>query len=362
MAFDFPNAPSEGTVFGPPGGPIYVYTGGVWRMQGSGQVVTAETRSRIVNGAMQVSQQIGDAAGTGSTNFYADEWQLNFVGQGTITGQRVQVPTPNGSQNRLRVTVTAAEATFGATDHLFWQQNIEGIRVADFKWGTAAARQVVLRFGFKAPAGTYSVSIINDAAARSYVASFTIAAGQANTDTEQVFVIPGDTTGVYPVGAVRCMILNIEMAPGSTYQGAAGWQAGAKYGTSASTNGGATAGAVYELFDVGLYLDPNATGVPPPWQMPDEAAELLACQRYWQKGITAFAGTVTNATTTSIMGWFPEMRIGPAIATVNAGATAFAATASSVNNVNTHQCQFYRAATATGGGAFSDTWIASARM
>jgi hypothetical protein len=42
-----------------------------------------------------------------------------------------------------------------------------------------------------------------------------------------------------------------------------------------------TVGNTFELFDVGLYLDPNATGVPPPWQMPDEAEELAACQRYW---------------------------------------------------------------------------------
>ena len=30
----------------------------------------------------------------------------------------------------------------------------------------------------------------------------------------------------------------------------------------------------FELFDVGLYLDPEATGVAPKWEMPDEAEEL----------------------------------------------------------------------------------------
>jgi hypothetical protein len=43
----------------------------------------------------------------------------------------------------------------------------------------------------------------------------------------------------------------------------------------------ATAAAVFELFDAGLYLDPLATGVAPPWEMPDYAQELEACKRYW---------------------------------------------------------------------------------
>src|SRR4030095_13982641 len=31
MAFDFPNAPSDGSTFSPAGGPVYTYTGGVWK-------------------------------------------------------------------------------------------------------------------------------------------------------------------------------------------------------------------------------------------------------------------------------------------------------------------------------------------
>ena len=51
--FDFPNSPSEGTVFQPPNGPVYVYTGGVWRIGGQVGTATAEARNRIVNPAMQ---------------------------------------------------------------------------------------------------------------------------------------------------------------------------------------------------------------------------------------------------------------------------------------------------------------------
>jgi hypothetical protein len=284
MAFDFPNSPSEGTLFAPTGGPVYVYTGGVWRMQGSGQVVTAEARNRIVNGAMQISQEWGDTAlgPTGGMNSYAaDQWLGASTTTGTATQQRVQSVTPNGSKDRIRLTVNTADTSLAAGEYQLLMQIIEGIRIADFRWGTAAAKQAILRFGFKGPAGTYSAAIRNGPTTRSYIANFTIAVGQANIDTEQVLVIPGDVTGTWTTGNTYGLSITIGIAAGSTYQGVAGWQAGSLFSTATNSNGLATAGNVFELFDVGLYLDPNATGVPPPWQMPDEAQELAACQRYF---------------------------------------------------------------------------------
>jgi hypothetical protein len=114
---------------------------------------------------------------------------------------------------------------------------------------------------------------------------FTISAGQANTDTEQVLVIPGDTSGTWGVDTSIGITLSFVLACGPTYQGVAGWQAGNFLATSACSNGVGSTGNIFNIFDVGLYLDPNNTGKAPPWQMPDEAEELAACQRYYQKGI-----------------------------------------------------------------------------
>ena len=93
------------------------------------------------------------------------------------------------------------------------------------------------------------------------------------------------------------MEVGFGFAAGTTYQGAAGWQAGAKYTITGNPNGAVT-GNVFYFTDVGLYLDPLATGIAPPWAMPDEAEELRACQRYYQKvtDYQMFPGNATSAT------------------------------------------------------------------
>jgi len=287
MAMDFPNAPAEGAVYAPAGGPTYIYQSGIWVAQAIpyATVPTARSRNRIVNPAMQISQENGNTAVTLNGYYPADQWYLLMATTGAVSAQRVQSITPNGSQDRFRITVTTADTSITTTETLRFGTPLEGIKVSDFRWGTAAAKQVVLRFGWKSPAGTYSIRIANNAGTRTYLANFTIAAGQANTDTEQVLVIPGDTTAsVWEAGSNVGLFLNFVMAVGPTYQGVVGWNSTNPYmGTAANTNGMATVGNVFELFDVGLYLDPDNTGLPPRFEVPDYADELLACQRYYEK-------------------------------------------------------------------------------
>jgi hypothetical protein len=93
----------------------------------------------------------------------------------------------------------------------------------------------------------------------------------------------------------------------------------------------ATAGAIFELFDVGLYLDPDGTGKAPPWVTPDYAAEERACLRYWQKvehnqmAFSTTAGTVYSYTAPLPV----AMRVGPALANIVIGTAAGGANASS---------------------------------
>jgi hypothetical protein len=242
---------------------------------------SAESYNRVVNGAMQVTQENGNTAGTTVTYYGADQWMTNKVhSAGTMTTQRVQAVTPNGSADRYRLTVTSPDTSLAAGEYLIIEQYIEGVRVADFRYGSASAKQAVLRFGLKAPAGTYSVVIRNNAYDRTYVALFTVSA--ANTDTEYTLVIPGDTTGTWLTDTGAGLRLTFTFACGSTFQGTTGWQAGGMLGTSAVTNGMGTTSNVFELYDVGLYLDPQNSGVAPRWQMPNYADELQACERYWQ--------------------------------------------------------------------------------
>jgi hypothetical protein len=135
----------------------------------------------------------------------------------------------------------------------------------------------------------------------------------------KTFAVPGDTTGVWPTDNTIGMQLIFTFACGTTYQGVTGWQAGDKRGTVNSTNGGATVSNSFVVTDVGLYLDPDATGVAPKWQMPDYATELAACQRYWYKspsGAMIISGIATAASQTvyEAINHPTTMRVSPTIA------------------------------------------------
>lgn len=240
-------------------------------------------RNRVVNGDMRVSQENGTTAGTTNGRYPVDQWAQYFVtSAGTLTVEQVASVTPAGSPNRIRGTVTGSDGTLAAGEYWTLSQNLEGSNVADFQYGGAAAKASVLRFGFKGPAGTYAVHIGNSAADRSFVALFTIAGGEANTDTVQTIAIPGDTTGTWlTADGVIGITLEIVLACGTTFQGAAGWQSGNILGTSAVSNGMATGSAVFELFDVGLKLDPDATGVYGAYEV-GEVDSVYRSERYWE--------------------------------------------------------------------------------
>ena len=366
MAFDFPNSPSEGTTFAPSGGPVYVYTGGVWRMQGSGQVVTAEARNRLVNPAFQISQENGNTLSPAS-GYIADQWVLGHQNDGTITWQRVQSTTPNGSKDRFRIAVTVAQSLLTST-LTYPGTKLEGIRTADLQWGTAKARPIVVRFGWKSPAGTYAFAMKNSALNRNYIVPFTISAAQANTDTEQVFAIPGDTTGAWPTDTSASLYPVWIPACGADFIGASvpnTWQAGNIYGVPGLTNGVGTVGNTFEIFDMGLYADPNATGVPPPWQMPDEAEELRACERYYEKGRTTMQSSYVTASSLFFTAaiFRTVKRVAPTVGLVTVGSAGFVTTSGAASNITVDQAQESRTANATvASGYFWSSYTANARM
>jgi hypothetical protein len=248
-------------------------------------IAQARQQNLVVNPAMAVSQENGSAIGTvnGTGYFAADQWFV-YAGNGlACSAQQVAAGTPDRSYYRIRKTVTTPKASLAAGDLSCFQQPIEGNRILPLLFGFAQAQQAVLRFGFKGPAGTYSISVCNGAANRSYVKNFTITAGQANTDTLQTFVIPPDTTGTWTTDATVGAYLQIVDAVGATGQGTDGvWQAGNKTGTAANSNMVATNGNVVELFDVGFYPDPQQSGVAPPFIAPHYSDALATCMRYFQ--------------------------------------------------------------------------------
>ena len=233
-------------------------------------------RNRIPNPANQISTVNGNTSGTTNGYVPADGVAVYRVtSAGTITVQRVQSVTPKGSRDRVRITITAADASLAAGEYLSHSRNLTGNENADLQWGTASAKQIVDRFLFKGPAGTYAVSYKNYNAGtpnRSYVALFTPAS--ANTDEVITIVVPGDTSGTWETGTNPAIVRDIVLACGTTFQGTTGWQAGNFLGTSAVSNGMGTIAQVFEIAEEGLYLDPESTGVPPAWELPSRMLDM----------------------------------------------------------------------------------------
>lgn len=245
-------------------------------------------RNRIINPAFQISQETGDSGG-GNGVYAADMWLFAFIASGATLGcNRVSTPSvPNGSNRRCRINISVGKPSLAAADYCGWFHAIEGEQIADLQWGTANAKPIVVRFWFRAPAaGTYALAIRNGPSGRSYVHPFTVNSADGQLVTA---AIPGDTSGTWPTDNTRGMTFSVALAVGTTYQAptADTWLAGDYFGHASMSNGIATNGPTSDLMDVGLYVDPGSTGVAPPWQLPDQQAELEKCQRYWETSYPA---------------------------------------------------------------------------
>jgi hypothetical protein len=282
VSINFPNAPTTGQLYPSPpvaGVPVYRWDGAKWLIQ---TVATAVAmRNYVINGAMMVSQENGSAVGTTGPYFAVDQFSVGSgLATGTYSAAQVASLTPSGSPNRLRVTATAVQTSTAPSDLLLVDTRLEGRRVADLQFGTATAKQIVLQFGVKAPAGIYCVTMANGASNRSYTAEFTIAAGEANIDVVKSVTVPGDVIGTWTMDNTMGLHVTWALVAGSTYvQPAGAWGSANCIASPNQFHFLGTVGNVFELFDVGLYQG----NVAPAFQVPDFASELILCKRYWQK-------------------------------------------------------------------------------
>jgi hypothetical protein len=284
LGINFPSSPVTGQIFTPPGGPTWQWNfEGKWRRNPG----TATPFNRVGNPSMQISQQNGNASSTAVGFYAADQWPMSKVqATGTCAVARVQSITPRGSPNRLRMAVTVAQTTLAAGDYMGFYHRIEGNRIADLRWGTASALQAVLRFGFRAPAGTWAFSFRSGdtaTAPRAYSIPIVVPAGKANQDVEYTFVIPGPTSGGFPNDNTCGLELWFTPAAGTNYAVGADltWRTASTIGVAGQSNGFSSTSNVFEVFDVGLYADPLLTGVAPEFQQPLYEDDLFDCLRYW---------------------------------------------------------------------------------
>lgn len=308
-------------------------------------------KNYIVNGGMMVSQENGSTGGSTTAYYPVDQFALQLVNStGVVTAAQVASPTPGGSPNRFRVTVTTADAAVAASDLYGINQRIEGARIADLKAGTASAKQITIQFGVKAPAGTYCVALRNAGAARSYIAEYTIAGGEANTDVVKSVTLTMDTAGTWVTDNTTGIDLWFGLMCGSTYQTTAGiWTAGNFVGSANQFNFMGTNGNVFELFDVGLYEG----SVAPAFQVPDYAQELLICKRYFQLLGSTSTLIIRSDAANAFYRWISfnvPMRATPTCAL--SSITYGSASNGTIFNPNTEGVEVYALASVTNGYMF----------
>lgn len=313
-------------------------------------LANAPAKNYVINGAMMVSQENGTTAGTANGYYPVDQFSIATTASVAFSAAQVSKTTPGGSPNRLRVTATSA-ATPAAGTYLTIRQKIEGTRIADLLFGSAAAKTITIRLGVCAPAGTYGVSVFNNATNRCYTGQFVIASGEANTDVVKQVVVAGDTTGTWTTDATTGFQVDVVLTSSGSVQTAPGsWGVPGGFFTNAQTNFFGTNGNIFELFDVGLYQGSSA----PSFLVPDYPSELAACQRYYCKIIAGMTlNTNGSPATTSHTAYFPvQMRTAPS-GTVDTGA---------VQQTTIHSITSYQSSIAGSSWYSPSTYFLNARM
>jgi hypothetical protein len=331
-------------------------------------VKTARRSNLVVNGALNVSQENGNTEGT-TTNYYAaDQFMSGFSASSAAIGfGRVAAANPSGSQYRLRFRVTTAKASLAAGDTANVQTRFEGLNVQDLNWAGTSRKDTVLAFGFNGPAGTYAVAVRNyngTSSDYSFLATFTIAAGQANTDTQQVIVIPAPPAGMssWAVDNSMSIILSITLAAGSTLLApATGWNAGNYVGVTGMSNGLAAIQS-FQIWDIYFGADPDKTGLATVFEVTDYATELVKCKRYFQQVYLMYSGNVSSgAQYHAPTSWYAAPRVAPSLSGAHIGASGFPSTVGPLT-ASSGGLYEYRTANATVSGFYQSLVTLNARM
>lgn len=338
----------------------------------SGVALAAQKYARLaaqfnpwINADMFWSQQSLGNAVTTAGGYPCDGFRL--VGTLVGTNAKAQRFITNGGnplqkgKGRIVVNCTTAKGSLAAGDYLAINAAIEGYDLVPSAWGNAGGLPLIVRFGFKGPAGTYGFRFSNNGGTLFYATSFTIA--NANTDTIVTLLIPPPPNGsAWTYDAQAALTMAITLASGTNFTGAAGsmnaWQGSNILGPNGMSNGVSSTANQFELFDVRTAWDFEGVGlVDPGFTVPDIETELMRCRRRFQAQSYTFstyaaAGNVQYAQFDHV----PTMRAAPVCTRTVAGSTGnCSAPVVATNGID--RVVFQTTVTATGAANFAnDGW------
>ena len=238
-------------------------------------------RNLVVNGNMSVSQRGTSFPSPAHAAKLLDQFRNGKSHDGAITVTQ-DSSGPEGFANSLKVDVTTADTSIGASQYQHIWHRVEAQNLQSLAFGTSDAKNFTLSFYVKSnKTGTYAVVVgQNDNSFKQATLTYTI--NSANTWERKSLTFNGDTNGVINDDTGSGLEINFILAIGSNYTSGSG---GASFATYADAN--YAAGHAVNLLDstsnewlitgVQLELGQNETV----FEHEPFANTLRKCQRYY---------------------------------------------------------------------------------
>ena len=170
-------------------------------------------RNLVINGHMLISQR-GTGAFTDNNGFSVDRWK-NISNTTDFSVQQSSV-VPSGQEFTKSVHVTpTATKTHNSSDYFFISHYVEGYNIGGLGYGTSGAKTITISFWVRSSkTGTYSLGMKNSVANRSRQNEYTI--NTADTWEKKTIVVPGETTGSWPIDNTRGIAFDFCLAGQNT--------------------------------------------------------------------------------------------------------------------------------------------------
>jgi hypothetical protein len=317
---------------------------------------------------MTIDQRRSGAAVTvdGAATYITDRFIVQDFSDAVLSAQQI-TDAPAGFVNSLRVTVTTADASLGATQGARVNQRIEGFNIADFAWGTANAQPVTLSFWVKSSlTGTFGGSLQTETGVRAYPYTYTI--NSVNTWEYKTITIVGDTSGTWNTTNGVGVIVQWGLGMGSSFSGTPGaWATGDFLSATGAVSVVGTLNATFQITGVQLEEGTSAS----PFENRLYGTEFQLCQRYYETG-TGYQNVrnpsiADNNPFTVLTGTNFQVtkRANPTISLV--GGTASGCYTNSGNTVNINTQSFAQVLLCATGGAqanmsITQPWTASIEL
>ena len=243
-------------------------------------------RNIIINGDMSIAQRgTSFTSLSGGSNYTLDRFSFDKSNDGAVTiTQDTDVPSGQGFAKSLKVDVTTADTSIGASQFAILSQRIEAQNLQYLKYGTANAETLTLSFWVKSnKTGTYCISLIKiDNTRYDYVAEYSISS--ADTWEKKTITIAPDSNIQAAGGAIDNdngigFYCQFALADGSSRQGTNNTWNTSTPATSTSNQVNFLDSTANEWYITGVQLEVGSAASD--FEFLPVDVNLRRCQRYY---------------------------------------------------------------------------------